>query len=244
LETVKNHYDDFLGSVYSWIIGDFDAAYVKNKAFFESLNLRGQPGSIAVDLGCGPGCQSVPLAEAGFDVVAIDFCQELLDELNGHAGTLPIRTLCTDILNFKQELSRPADVIVCMGDTLVHLADMQSVESLLVNVAESLAPGGIFIYAIRDYVNYVPAGPERFVPIRANDEQIFTCFLDYKDDVVHVHDVLYRKTRGEWTLDISDYLKLRVDSRSVDETLTRNGLTIADRWVENGMITVVARRSN
>jgi SAM-dependent methyltransferase len=244
LETVKNHYDDFLGSVYSWIIGDFDVACVENKAFFESLELRGQSGSIAVDLGCGPGCQSVPLAEAGFEVVAIDFCQELLDELKGHAGTLPVRTLCADILKFKQELSGPADVIVCMGDTLVHLADMRSVESLLVNVAESLAPGGTFIYAIRDYVNYVPAGPERFVPIRANDEQIFTCFLDYKDDVVHVHDVLYRKTAGEWTLNISDYLKLRIDSRSVDVILTRNGLIIADRRVENGMITVVARRPN
>jgi len=242
LVTVKRHYDAFLAGVFSWIIGDFDNAYRKNKAFFDALGLSGRPDSIAVDLGSGPGCQSIPLAEAGFEVLAIDFCQELLDELAGHAGSLAIRTVCADILDFRQHLAGQADLIVCMGDTLVHLPDRQSVDTLLIDVAGALNPGGTFIYAIRDYVEYVPQGSERFVPIRATDEQIFTCFLDYRDDVVHVHDVLHRKIDGEWTFNVSDYQKLRVDSRAVDEVLVRNGLVIAERRIENGLITVVARR--
>ena len=241
MESVKKHYDDFLAGVYSWIIGDFDAACAKSKALFESLALRGRPGSVAVDLGCGPGCQSIPLAEAGFDVLAIDFCQELLDELAEHSDSLPIRRICADITGFRQYLSVPANLIVCMGDTLAHLPDRQTVDALLIDIVQSLAPGGTFVYAIRDYVDYVPRGAERFVPIRANDQQIFTCFLDYKEDVVHVHDVLYRKFGSEWKLDISDYQKLRVDSRWVNEILTENGLQIADRRIDSGMITVVAQ---
>ena len=241
MEPVKKHYDDFLAEVYSWIIGDFENACQKNRTLFESLGLRGRPGSIAVDLGSGPGCQSIPLAEAGFDVLAIDFCQELLDELAEHGGSLPIRGLCADFTGFRRHLAGPADLIVCMGDTLVHLPDLETVDAVLTDVAQALGPGGTFIYSIRDYVDFVPQGAERFVPIRANDQQIFTCFLDYREGTVHVHDVLYRKVGGEWKLDISDYQKLRLDSRRVDEKLAGNGLVIADRRVDGGMITVVAQ---
>lgn len=240
METVKDHYDSFLGEVYSWILGDFDTAYQKNVELFAELNLAPVPESLAVDLGCGPGCQSLPLAKLGYDVLAIDFCQELLDELDAYPDESRVETVCDDILNFPSHLTQQADLIVCMGDTLVHLPNRQAVESLISKVCKSLKPGGKFIYAIRDYIDYVPTGAGRFIPIRANDEQIFTCFLDYKDDVVHVHDVLYRKQGDEWRMKISDYLKLRLDSADLDRQLESHGLVINSRSTVDGMITVVA----
>ncbi len=242
METVKNHYDGFLGQVYSWILGDFETAYRKNVEFFANLDLSPERGSLAIDLGCGPGCQSLPLAELGYDVLAIDFCQALLDELDGHAKGLAIKTVCDDVLNFPEHTSIPADLIVCMGDTLVHLPDRQSVNNLIQRVCESIRPGGTFIYAIRDYIDHVPQGAERFIPIRASDEQIFTCFLDYGEDVVHVHDVLHQKRGQEWHMQISDYLKLRLDTSDLDQRLMACGLAIRHRSVFDGMITVVAEK--
>ena len=87
--SVKQHYDELLGPVYSWILGDFETAYDANVGLFETLGLAPGPGSLAVDLGSGPGCQSIPLAELGYDVVAIDFCQALLDELQSVARAHP-----------------------------------------------------------------------------------------------------------------------------------------------------------
>lgn len=240
METVKDHYDRFLGQVYSWILGDFDTAYRKNVELFAALRLAPRSGEIAVDLGSGPGCQSLPLAELGYEVLAIDFCQELLDELDGHAGEFRIGTLCDDILNFRKHLGQPPDLIVCMGDTLVHLPDRKSVRSVIDSACDSLAPGGKFIYAIRDYIDYVPTGAERFIPIKADDQRIFTCFLDYRDDVVHVHDILHRKRDGEWHMDISDYLKLRLDSGELDRQLLERGMSIGHRSVVDGMIVVLA----
>lgn len=242
METVKDHYDNFLGEVYSWILGDFDTPYRKNVELFAELDLAPGQGSLAVDLGSGPGCQSLPLTELGYEVLAIDFCQELLDELDARAGGSGVKTVCDDVLNFPAHLKQPADLIICMGDTLVHLPDQQSVDSLISKICNSLKSGGKFIYAIRDYMNYVPTGADRFVPIRANDQQIFTCFLDYKDDVVHVHDVLYRKQGGEWHMKISDYLKLRLDSADLDRQLEGHGLVLRDRTLVDGMITVVAEK--
>lgn len=244
METVKDHYDSFLGSVYSWILGDFDNVREQNAAFFASLDLTPAENAIAVDLGSGPGSQSLPVAELGYEVLAIDFCQDLLDELGEHAGDLPVRPVCDDIANFRSHMSDPADLIICMGDTLVHLPNTETVDRLINDVCDSLNPGGLFIYAIRDYVGDAPEGADRFVPIRANDEQIFTCFLDYQEEFVHVHDVLYRRINGEWRMSISDYLKLRLDTRQINRQLAALGLEIAATSSMDGMIVVIAKKLN
>ena len=243
MQTVRTHYDDFLGSVYSWILGDFETAQQKYRALFASLGMSNVDGEIAVDLGSGPGCQSLPLAELGYNVLDIDFCQDLIDELGQHAGDLPIRTVCDDLTAFRSHMTEPADLIVCMGDTLVHLPDLDTVDSVIRDVCESLKTGGTFIYAIRDYFDAVPQGAERFIPIRADDDRIFVCFLDYNDDAVHVHDILHRKIDGEWQTTISDYQKLRLDSQRIDSLLAEGGVRVLSKTFAHGMIVGVAARA-
>jgi SAM-dependent methyltransferase len=242
MKSVRSHYEEFLASIYSWIIGDFDSAYRKYVKYFDTVGLRPAEGALAVDLGCGPGCQSLPLAEIGFRVLAIDFSPTLLEELSTRTGSLPITAVQGDIVNFSEYLDDSAELIVCMGDTLVHLPDVDAVSSLIDSVAAALKPGGLFIYAIRDYVDAVPEGAARFVPIRSDEERIFTCFLDYHEDTVHVHDLLHRKTADGWQLRISDYRKLRLDTAEIDRRLVALGFSIEDRRIEAGMITVVARK--
>ena len=65
--------------------------------------------------------------------------------LRGHAGQLPILTAEADLLDFPQYIVGPTDVILCMGDTLTHLASKQAIESLFAQVAGALAPGGAFV---------------------------------------------------------------------------------------------------
>lgn len=86
---VKTHYDEFLGSVYSWILGSIDAASEKNAALFERMDLPPANGAIAIDLGAGSGCQSLPLAELGYRVIAVDFCRTLLEEIALHDKKKP-----------------------------------------------------------------------------------------------------------------------------------------------------------
>ena len=242
MKSVRNHYDEFLAPVYSWILGDFENAYHANVELFERLRLSPEQGDLAADLGCGPGCQSLPLAERGFRVVALDFCQELLDELTERGSDLQITTVCDDLTDFEQHIGDSPDLIVCMGDTLVHLPDSASVDHLIDRVSSTLKPGGTFVYSIRDYVSSEPTGADRFVPIRADDQQIFTCFLDYREKVVHVHDMLYVKEAGAWKMHISDYLKLRLDTAEINQRLQANGLDISQQLTEKGMIVVVATK--
>ena len=242
MKTVREHYDGFLGSVYSWILGDFDTAVERNASFFEGLGLAADNGASAVDLGSGSGCQSIPLARIGYQVLAVDFCESLLTELSDHAGSLPVTPVQDDIANFRMHMSEPADLIVCMGDTLVHLPDQAAVLQVLDDVCRSLKPGGRFVYAIRDYFNDVPSGADRFIPIRSEADRIFTCFLDYEDKTVHIHDVLHQRNGDSWTMEISDYRKLRLATETVDRQLELGGLTLSPKSRHEGMIVGIATR--
>ena len=243
MASVKEHYDGMLGPVYSWILGDFEAAYEKNVALFDRLGISATTGDTAIDLGSGPGCQSVPLAERGFTVLAIDFCENLLGELCGRAGNLPVRTVCDDILNFDKHIDGPAKLIVCMGDTLCHLPDLAAVHSLLQTVADNLQPDGQFLTSFRDYVSAELVGADRFIPVRSSDEQIFTCFVEFRDEVVRIHDILYRRVGGEWKLEVSEYDKIKVDPGDIMELLRRYGMDVR-RLDDDGMIIIQAKKSS
>lgn len=239
VSSVKEHYDGLLGPVYSWILGDFDAAYAKNDALFDRLQVVSGAGKRAIDLGSGPGCQSIPLAERGYDVLAIDFCENLLVELRQRSGDLQVRTACDDILNFDAHINDPVELIVCMGDTLCHLPDTHAVATLLQKVADNLVAGGQFITSFRDYVSAEPTGADRFIPVRSSDEQIFTCFLEFKEEVVSIHDILYRKEDDKWKLDISEYDKIKVDPNEVLSQLRQHRMT-ARQLDDSGMIVIQA----
>ena len=152
---------------------------------------------IAVDLGSGPGFQSIALAELGYSpVTAVDSSRELLGELQARKQSYGIETWETDITRLDwATLPENASVLVCMGDTLTHLPSKDSVQKLFTDVFEKLAAGGVFVLTYRDLTGEL-AGTDRFLPVQADDTRIMTCFLEYKSsDAVTVHDLVY--VRGE-----------------------------------------------
>jgi len=208
MNTAKDHYDQQLASVYSWMVGIPEAALKRNRDLFRQLKIDLTPRGLAVDLGAGSGFQSIPLAELGFSVVAVDFCAALLSELSDQAKHLPIRTVDDDIVNFSKYVDEQAQVIVCMGDTLTHLESLSSVQSLLLSVERALVKGGKLILTFRDYVSVEPNGTQRFIPVQSDESTILTCFLEYHEEFVEVYDLLYRKDGERWVLNVSSYPKL------------------------------------
>ncbi|MFQ3669819.1 MAG: methyltransferase domain-containing protein, partial [Verrucomicrobiia bacterium] len=180
---------------------------------------------LAVDLGAGFGMHSIPLARAGFRVVSIDTSELLLSELSALAGDLSIDIRCGDLLDFATFL--PADLrprlILCMGDTLTHLDDFNSVRRLAQIVAENLERGGRFLATFRDYTQ-LPRGDARFIPVRSSDDRIFTCFLEEHPEHVQVHDIVHERREGGWTTRVSSYRKLRLDPERARQAFVSLGL--------------------
>ena len=126
-----------------------------------------------------------------------------------------------------------------MGDTLTHLPDEAAVTELGQRVALSLAPGGRFIATFRDYTT-LPTGNARFIPVRSDANRIHTCFLEEQSDHVLVHDMLYEKQGDRWSMQVSNYSKLRLSPAAVCRTFQSAGLTASVVADPRGMVRLTA----
>ncbi len=239
MATVAEHYEKLLARYYSWLFGDFNKAVEVNRNFFISQKIIPRKSKIAIDLGSGPGFQSIALAQLGYRVFAFDLNQKLLDELKKNSGSLDITTIRDDILNFASHCHESVNLSVCMGDTLMHLDSFENVKTLFADVYRSLETGGKFVITFRDLVPELK-GLERLLPVKSDPETIFTCFLEYETEHVKVNDIIYRKSRTGWKLDAGCYRKLRIPPEWVKKELLDLGFTICLYENNKSMITVIA----
>ncbi|WP_331771006.1 class I SAM-dependent methyltransferase (plasmid) [Embleya sp. NBC_00888] len=226
------HYERLLAENYTWMLGGDLAPIVARQA--ELLTGLGvaptETSATSVDLGCGPGNQSLALAQLGFDrVLAVDTSRTLLEELAGYAADLPvIEPVHADIRTVLSELTAPEEVaaVVCMGDTLTHLPTKDDVRALLVDIARALAPGGRLVVTYRDLTETLH-GIDRFIPVRSTRDRVFTCFLEYPDeDTVLVHDLLHIHDGSAWTQHVGSYPKLRIASTWLADRCEDVGLKV------------------
>ncbi|KAJ3268800.1 hypothetical protein HDV01_002286 [Terramyces sp. JEL0728] len=168
---VKSHYHSLLSQHYTWTFGGSNKQSNNYKVL--SQYLQDGQGKVAVDLGCGSGFQSVPLMQLGYHVFCVDSSTQLLEELQEHAPTKNYTLVETDMLSYKHK----ADVVVCMGDSITHLANLDEVELLLRNVYDML--DGLFFISFRD-LTVEMFDCDRYV-IFISNHVIFGCFASIPD---------------------------------------------------------------
>jgi SAM-dependent methyltransferase len=183
---------------------------------------------LAVDLGSGPGFQSIALAELGYSpVLAVDTSEALLTELRSRQGDLSVQTIHSDLSKLNEFVApTTASVIVCMGDTITHLESKDAVVELLHSVYEALLPEGRFVLSYRD-LGTEARGLDRFIPVYGDEEKVMTCFLEFdRADTVLVHDLIYSLAGGKWLFEKSCYRKLRLPIDWLEDAFKRIGFAV------------------
>jgi SAM-dependent methyltransferase len=221
------------------MVGGRAAALARGEAEIAAICSKPAKALAAVDLGAGFGMHAIPLARLGYSVIAIDSCGQLLEVLRSHLENLPVRPIEDDLRFFRKHLQAEVDLITCMGDTLTHLPNIQSVEELLADIAASLHTGGTFVSTFRDYS--VPlVGAARFIPVRSDTDRILTCFLEYAVDTVAVYDILHERNGTGWKQRVSAYQKLRLSTEWLTRALRALGFSVRVEQGLAGMARVVA----
>lgn len=129
-------YEHSFGNFYHQLT-DVTLAEIENRA-----NL---PSRI-VDFGAGTGRLSIPLSKKGFDVVAVDPCEEMLAQLKQKQVNEQIHTICSKMENFTTK--EKFDVALCVFTVLLYLLDEKSLLKALSAAYESLILGGILLIDI------------------------------------------------------------------------------------------------
>ena len=248
---VKSHYQNLLSQHYTWTFGDPDEKYHQNLKLISKF-LR--PGNLrAVELGCGSGFQTIPLLKLGYTVVAIDSSPFLLDELKEAVKRLKcdaekLINVEGDLLSFSQYCKDGADAIICMGDTITHLASLQEIEMVFKQSSERLLANGKLIVQFRDLTKPL-RDTDRFIPVKSDERTVFTCFLEWIEKgsepdnsgcIIKVHDLVHvKKGVGAWELCTSFYNKLGITAECLIAIAMRNNLNVVESSLDStGMVLI------
>jgi len=110
-------------------------------------HLVGTVGTV-LDLACGTGAWSLPMARAGATVYAVDRSGAMLRELKKKRGRLPIHAQQASMTDFR--LPEPVDAAGCFFDSLNHLASLAELQATFHCVAAALRPGAPFLFDLNN----------------------------------------------------------------------------------------------
>ena len=117
---------------------DFDP----DGAFYLALTQH-YPGPV-LDLGCGTGRITIPLARHGVPITGLDVMPPMLAHAQSKAADLPIAWIEADARTFR--LPTQFQLILDTGATLQHLLDRADHEAVLARVREHLTPDGYAVF--------------------------------------------------------------------------------------------------
>ena len=123
-------------------------------------HLTGTDNGAILDLCCGPGRHSIPFAQDGFDVTAVDLDAFLLNKAEEYATRekVAIEFVNADMRDFKRSAS--FDLIVSMFSSFGYFENPEEDIKVLENSYDSLKPGGKFLLDVRGKEIHAMQNPE------------------------------------------------------------------------------------
>ena len=141
---------DALAPYYDLIYTDWEATMRRQG---DALSPLLRPGSPVLDVAAGIGTQALPLAAAGFDVVARDLSRGAIDRLRHEASQRGLR-VDADVADMRR-VGRTVDgrfgAVVALDNALPHLLDDVEILEALMGFRALLEPDGVLLFSVRDY---------------------------------------------------------------------------------------------
>jgi len=133
------------------------------KALADKMKSLGVPdGSLVLDLACGTGNITLPLAALGYDMIGVDLSPDMLNTARQKAGADQVLWLCQDMRSF--ELYGTVGAVVCCLDSVNYLTGRIGLRKCFSLVHNYLDPDGIFLFDVNS--------PYKFKHIYGNQQYI------------------------------------------------------------------------
>jgi 2-polyprenyl-3-methyl-5-hydroxy-6-metoxy-1,4-benzoquinol methylase len=206
------------------LLATFYDSFIDPEVYEEYTKLINQyttQGTV-LDIGCGTGTLSIEMAKAGYEVVATDLSEEMLQIVSYRAKEEDV-----DLEIAMYDLLDPIDFlfdnIIASMDVINHLTDLEDVEFGFTNIYNSLQPNGIFIFDVlsAEYIDALDGYYEE-------DKEYKFRWESHKGDKEHsiVHTI-YVEVEGEE--EVSTIYEVTHDFGEYEKIFTKIGFTQIDK---------------
>lgn len=190
-----------------------------------------------LELACGTGKLTIPLACDGLDVTGLDFSPGMLDEARAKAiaARANVRWVQADMRDF--DLGGRFGLIYLVSNALCHLLTLADFEACMACVVRHLAPGGRFLLQVfvpsLEILSHDPKDRYGFSTYKAADGSgtvIVTSSNDYQPNTQISLNRLYTRRSGA-AGETSEDLPMRMYfPQELDALLKYNGLGIEGKF--------------
>ncbi|WNZ13666.1 methyltransferase domain-containing protein [Streptomyces sp. 11x1] len=177
VRTLVDHWDDLI---------DWDRRGESEQGFFVDI-LQAAAARRVLDVAAGTGYHAVTLAQAGFDVTAVDGSAEMIERTRvnaaRHGQSFPI--VQSDWRRLRENIDGRYDAIVCLGSSFPHLFQESERRAVLAEFHQALNPGGVLVV---DHRNFDAIRRHRY---RSSGNHYY-CGTGASVSVAHIDDRLCR----------------------------------------------------
>lgn len=92
--------------------------------FISRMNITGD--EVILDIGCGPGALSIPLAKRVKEVIAIDFSAQMLEELKAYAAREGVTNIKTYHIGWEDDWSHLPYIDIVVASRSMEVADIDA----------------------------------------------------------------------------------------------------------------------
>ena len=152
----------------SLVYDDLFPVSAEQRSMLESLRADGAVRSV-VDCGCGSGAQLLPLAGNGLACLGFDPDPSLVAIARRKLAPFPkARVEEGSFADLRRLSDRPFDLLLCLGNSIVHVPQVQAGQ-LLSDAAAVLSPGGTLLLQLLNYERLFRDGVTELPLIRSED---------------------------------------------------------------------------
>lgn len=181
-----------------------DKPYAQEAAFIHSQIERfsTRESKRVLELACGTGSHAFEFERLGYDILATDYSEDLLNVARhkAEAQSSKVEFKLQDMreLNFTDQF----DVVLCLFDSIGYVQTNQLISKVVQGARKSLRGGGLFIFefwhAAAMLRNYEPKRERTWQLADAEIHRVSTTKLDVKNQLAEVtYDIYERVPSGK-----------------------------------------------
>lgn len=113
----------------------------------------GKPPKALLDIACGTGGYSIPLAREGYDMTAADIDAAMVQAVEQKLGgsNTGVKSIKAGMLDLAEKLNNRFDLAFCIGNSVVHLDNAAEIQQFFKTAKSLLKTGGEFVIQIINF---------------------------------------------------------------------------------------------